>query len=456
MKSFIKHPMAALVAIGLCLSACAGRTTHFSGKIIGPVSDYNAFFLQDPKSGEYYEIMVPVNPDGTFDTEFELRRNEYHAAFFVDRAMFCTVIEQGKSYYAEFDVTQEGVETNFTFRGEGAAENEFSKKYWNGIGVPGGFLETVTEVGNYADYQQGVNESLDKCVEEVRATGNRKFISYYNNDIESKRTAYNIYYPFLYLAINGSIPEDETFAKYVANDPLRLESDSLTVENINRISAFLILKGTKTDMLSTLRIISGISPDKWVRDVMMTSIMANYLQTYGAENLKEAYEYYSECVTEPAFSNQISEPYKLASVICKGAEAADIEIKDTKGNTLWLSDLKGKALYIDFWASWCKPCCDEIPYLQKLVNDLGKDTELEVISISLDENDDDWHTALKNENPSWKQYIASKEGLKTISRVYGINSIPRFMLLDSKGCIITANAERPSGLSAEKLKEMIK
>jgi len=114
-----------------------------------------------------------------------------------------------------------------------------------------------------------------------------------------------------------------------------------------------------------------------------------------------------------------------------------------KGGTTSLEDLKGKYVYIDVWATWCKPCKDEIPYLKKVEKDFHK-KNIEFVSISIDD---------ARAYETWKHMVSDKElggiqlyakGDNSFATAYKINSIPRFILIDSEGNIVDANAPRPS------------
>ena len=59
-----------------------------------------------------------------------------------------------------------------------------------------------------------------------------------------------------------------------------------------------------------------------------------------------------------------------------GKDASDFELKDMKGNTVKLSDYKGKKVYLKFWATWCGPCRQSMPELEKLVKDTDRDFEI--------------------------------------------------------------------------------
>ena len=123
------------------------------------------------------------------------------------------------------------------------------------------------------------------------------------------------------------------------------------------------------------------------------------------------------------------------------------------GQTTSLKDLKGKYVYIDIWATWCGPCIAEIPALKKLESDYH-DKNISFVSISID--DAKRHGgSMEIAHEKWKKMVGEEElgGIQLFApngwetdfiKDYKIYGIPRFILLDPEGNIVSASAPRPS------------
>ena len=105
-----------------------------------------------------------------------------------------------------------------------------------------------------------------------------------------------------------------------------------------------------------------------------------------------------------------------------------------------LSDFKDKYLYIDLWASWCSPCCAEIPYLQKLEKSVTN-PDVVFVSISLDENREAWEKKMDQLKLDGHQWIV-KDGAFT--DMLNVRGIPHFLLYGKNDKLMQYKAERPA------------
>ena len=105
---------------------------------------------------------------------------------------------------------------------------------------------------------------------------------------------------------------------------------------------------------------------------------------------------------------------------------------------------QSKVTYVDVWASWCRPCCEEIPHLAALAGKMADVEDLQFISISVDEDEAAWMGKLSEENPLWPQYRLDEAAQEILSEAIQLQYIPRFLLLDSEGGILDGDSPRPS------------
>lgn len=129
----------------------------------------------------------------------------------------------------------------------------------------------------------------------------------------------------------------------------------------------------------------------------------------------------------------------------KGQPSPTFAYENFKGGTTKLEDFKGKYVYVDVWATWCGPCRQEIPFLQK-VEEKYHGKKIEFVSISVDQMKDHekWKKMVTDKALGGVQLFADKDWSSAFIQAYGINSIPRFILIGPDGKVVDANAARPS------------
>lgn len=130
-----------------------------------------------------------------------------------------------------------------------------------------------------------------------------------------------------------------------------------------------------------------------------------------------------------------------------GDKCPEFKYTDVNGKEVSLSDLKGKYVYIDVWATWCWPCLGEIPHLKKLEEKMHK-KKIVFVSISIDKKKADWEKMVKDDELTGIQL--HNGGNQTLMEAFNITGIPRFILLDKKGKVIDPKMTRPSNEETEK------
>ncbi len=145
----------------------------------------------------------------------------------------------------------------------------------------------------------------------------------------------------------------------------------------------------------------------------------------------------SEWGSSPQFS-MLEAQAEMAKHTAVGTPFIDGTLLTPDGKEVKLSSLvkKGEYTMLEFWASWCHPCRQEIPHLKE-VHEKYKD--FNIISISVDMQDSDWKNAMQQENMTWTQ-VRNPEGFGgMVMGEYGINGIPACLILDKDGNFFKTN-----------------
>ncbi len=121
-----------------------------------------------------------------------------------------------------------------------------------------------------------------------------------------------------------------------------------------------------------------------------------------------------------------------------GGEAPDFAQKTPEDKDLKLSDLRGKVVLVDFWASWCGPCRRENPNVVRLYNQY-KEKGFEILGVSLDNVKDRWVQAIEKDQLKWKHVSDLKGWQNDVAQLYGVRAIPHTILLDAEGKILARN-----------------
>ncbi|WP_316838525.1 TlpA disulfide reductase family protein [Pedobacter gandavensis] len=143
--------------------------------------------------------------------------------------------------------------------------------------------------------------------------------------------------------------------------------------------------------------------------------------------------------------------YEDLYLFAKGTPGYNFELKDVNDKIHKLSDFKGKVVIIDMWAMWCAPCLKEKPIMGKIEQGYHDRNDIVFIGVSVDgiNRSDIWKGFVKKNGFSSLELIS--DATSSIQQYYKIGGIPRFLVFDRKGNIVTVDAPMPSNPEFKKL-----
>jgi peroxiredoxin len=223
--------------------------------------------------------------------------------------------------------------------------------------------------------------------------------------------------------------------------------------------SLLFMQGNLVEALKVARKKDKLAKNKSPWDCM--NIMHVYLRM-GSKN--EALDWLQEAVTRGFISYRLLQDKKYALLqqekrfyqiietiklsIGLGYPAKNFSIKLLSNDDFTLEKQRGKVVLIYFWAYWCEPCKQEMPYLDKIYREF-KDKGLEIISISLDSSIKKTKEFTKKAQLQWKHSCSGKVWKDKTVTLYGVNSLPSLWVVDKKGFL------RSFDVKGEELRKVI-
>lgn len=263
----------------------------------------------------------------------------------------------------------------------------------------------------------------------------------------NKYESYHAYY-----AKKEGFKTSEDFLKEIDNVALDKENDFLYSVSYRSLVSSKARKEAKeiTEKDSTIaRDIAMLTTISEIKNQRIKNKLLYDESKYGityTDNLEDFYAIYKANSTDEKNNAKIEESYTNLKKLAKGNPSPRFkDYENFAGGTSSLSDLKGKYVYIDVWATWCGPCIAEIPSLKKVEKQYhGKD--IQFLSISIDKEDayEKWKEMITEKELGGIQLLADNNWDSQFVQDFMIKGIPRFILLDKEGNIINANAPRPS------------
>lgn len=445
----------------ICFISCQDKEviTTLSGKIT------NAEAKTIKLEGLNFSKEINLNEDGTFSDTLQLDYNGLYNLILSDEKQRFIYLENG--FQLNIENNAEEFEKSFTFKGSGSDENNFMSKKHQVIESIYGKMNNMEGVKPlftldekaFIEKNELYKKEILKTLGEAKLT-NQNFVKLEKLDADYHVLKLYEQYPSYhgYFTDNRGFKASESFPK--VGDDFSIDNEEIfKFSNSYRNLAgshfsekmYAEADSTKTPIekgFATLKTVKS----KLIQSELVKNMMYELNGT--TPNLEAVYKEMLSYSIDEKYKEKLTEKFEILKNIAKGLPSPTFDYKNINGGKTSLESLKGKFVYIDVWATWCGPCIAEIPALKEVEKEYhGKN--IEFVSISIDE---------KKDHEKWKKMVADKElkGIQLFAdnawesdfvKKYAIDGIPRFILLDTEGRIVIADAPRPSDA---KLKELLK
>ncbi|NNE27372.1 MAG: TlpA family protein disulfide reductase [Saprospiraceae bacterium] len=435
-----------LSALMFCFLSCSSDAVEQAPVVLsGTIQNAKAELVTISRDTNEYDLMI--DEEGNFTDTLELDQGYY--TFTHGRERTTIYLTPGNELSVSLDAKE--FDESIKWEGTGANENNYlAQKYLLDESFGGSYkdLYSKSEVDFIAEM-----ESRKTRLDSLLAT------SEISSDFAKVETD-NIKYQF----ISDSYDFEGTH-RYFAADPdfevsddfnnqftsIDFGSDEL-YKTVPSYKDLMMYKYAYTrDLHGSMKELQTVQSQKIKDD--MVALVVSYMGP-GVDSLESVINSMKAITSDQALQAKLDEKYEKMKVLQPGNDSPGFDFENVNGENVKLADLQGRNVYIDVWATWCGPCKREIPFLKTLESDYhNKNIEFVSISVDTPKDKQKWLDMVRDEELKGIQLISDNGWKTSFVENYLINGIPRFILLDADGNIVSADAPRPS--SGKEIREMI-
>lgn len=420
----------------------------FSGQIENPTAKSVSIFQGREKVKE-----IPLTDEGTFSDTLRIEPGYYS----LSHGKESSAIYLAPSYNLNINLNTNEFDETISYSGNGSKNNNFlAAKYL--ADEKANLDYTKVFAMEEDDFLSTMNEVKSKKSEMLK---NATAITDDFRKLEEKSIKYEYFadlqnywsYHYYYAKKDDFTPSEDFIKKFDTID-FNNKEDYASVESYKRfLQRYYSNKLSKSDNPS--EIFDNLNKNGFSELKEDLSKSLRYDISPSNEHLKEYYDGIMKLSSDEKYKEEISKKYNKVSKLAKGMPSpAFVEYENHKGGTTSLEDLKGKYVYVDVWATWCGPCIREIPSLKEVEKQFhGKNIAFVSTSIDKASAHNTWVEMVKNKELGGIQLMADNDWNSQFVKDYAIEGIPRFILIDPDGNIVSAEAPRPSN---PKLVELFK
>lgn len=420
----------------------AKETVTLSGKILN---------VQEGKiliKGESFTKEIALKVDGSFSETFDIN---YIGTYTIATKNNRASLYLSKGTNLAINADDKDFNSTLKFTGKGSVENQY-------LFEKSKIVSAITNDNLYKLNEEEFLKKINEIKTSVTAAYNKiKFLdaNFKNRELANINYLEQLYilnypkYHTHYAKIEG-FKVSESFPKFDSTIDLDNDNDYLFSNTYKQIVSAKF--GEKIEsQLANEDELSAKYALPMIKNHKSQSIKNALAQTLSYEvnaGNPEAQNLYNDIIdisTDVKFKEDLTLKYNKIKTLAAGKPSPAFDYENHKGGKTSLESLRGKYVYVDVWATWCGPCRKEIPSLKKVEEQYhGKNIEFVSISIDAVKDHEKWNKFVTEKQLGGIQLFADSDWNSKFVKEYAIDGIPRFILIDPSGNIISADAPRPS------------
>lgn len=408
-------------------------------------------------NGFNYNVTIPVNTDGSFTKQFEIEHSGIYT-FYADKNTLSIYLSKDIQLIIDADAL------NFLSTAKVSGKNLDENKYlFEKVKL---YVPTLNTQKFYSLKEEAFIKTVDSIFSEnqllLKKSTNLKpefYVLEEKHIVHGVQPFYNNYRAYHSMYTNTNYSK----AKLVEEKIIKINDIEISDDEFLFSAIFRQLQNSKFNVVFIPKFQKKPSLCKTYIEEAFVNIQNPIVQDFLLQNTareiksdtekdKFLYEAVIALSKNENFKNDLIQKMKNIRNFVNGSPAPSFELMDNNDKKVTLADFKGKYVYIDFWATWCKPCIAEIPSLKK-VEEKFKDKNIVFLSISIDNQKDigKWKKFILDNELHGPQLIGDNGWKSKVSKEYIIQSVPRFVLIDTEGFLVDIDAPRPSDSKLTKM-----
>lgn len=405
-----------------------------------------------------YVYKIPVQEDGSFSDTVQI---DEHNFFTCRIGVETTALHLAKGDSIHLTMNTELFDESIIYTGKGAEENNLlASRYLLNEELSGDVQGIFSQnEGKFIEHIEDVRTKNEKLIQESGASEAFKSLQMADAKYGFASTLMN------YESYHGYFIQNR---EYKVSDTISSQMPEFDINDIaayksspnfrNLASASISKKVNNADedeevaYLSRLQEVMNDVTEPFIKEEIINNNFA-YSLLRPEDELQANYDFLMANTQNEEYKEEYTDKFERLKKLVKGMPSPVFtDYENHKGGTTSLADLQGKYTYIDVWATWCGPCKREIPYLKEIEEEY-RDKNIQFVSTSIDraQDHDTWVDMVTEKELSGVQLMADKDWKSEFVVNYAIDGIPRFILVDPDGNIVSADAPRPSDPTLKEL-----